>query len=76
MEEQEKKELIEQIELDLTIKGEVLKSQDLIDDYKVRTDVKNISVASDGVLEYDVVIEQTIIPKKTSEYIKTNFKIE
>jgi len=76
MEEQEKKGLIKQIELGLIIKGEVLKSQDLINDYTVRTDVKNMSVASDGVLEYDVVIEQTIIPKKSSEYININFKIE
>lgn len=76
MNEQEiKKELIKQIELDLTIKGEVLKSQDLINDYNVKTDIENISVDEDGVLEYDVVITQSINPKKSLENIIIDFKI-
>lgn len=76
MNEQEiKKELIKQIELDLTIKGEVLKSQDLINDYNVKTDIENISVGEDGVLEYDVVITQSINPKKSLENIIIDFKI-
>ena len=76
MNEQEiKKELIKQIELDLTIKGEVLKSQDLINDYNVKTDIENISVDEDGVLEYDVVITQSINLKKSLENIIIDFKI-
>jgi hypothetical protein len=76
MNEQEiKKELVKQIELDLTIKGEILKSQDLITDYDVKTDVENISVAEDGVLEYDVVITQKIIPKRSLENVVIDFKI-
>jgi hypothetical protein len=70
-----KKELIKQIELDLTIKGEILKSQGLISDYEVKTDIENLSVAPDGVLEYDVNITQKLIPKKSVEYVNIDFKI-
>jgi hypothetical protein len=70
-----KKELINQVVLDLTIKGEVLKSQNLISNYDVKTDIGNLSVAPDGELEYDVIISQTILPKKSIEYINLNFKI-
>jgi hypothetical protein len=70
-----KKELINQVVLDLTIKGEVLKSQNVISDYDVKTDIGNLSVAPDGELEYDVIISQTILPKKSMEYINLNFKI-
>lgn len=61
--------------MDLTIKGEILKSQDLINDYDVKTDIENLSVAEDGVLEYDVIITQNIIPKKPLENIVIDFKI-
>ena len=75
MEQEIKKELINQIELDLTIKGEILKSQDLISDYEVGVDIENISVSPGGVLEYDVRIIQKIIPKKPAEYVNMDFKI-
>jgi hypothetical protein len=61
--------------LDLTIKGEVLKSQNVISNYDVKTDIDNLSVAPDGELEYDVIISQTILLKKSIEYINLNFKI-
>lgn len=67
--------LIEQIILDLTIKGEILKSQNLIIDYQISTDMENLSVAPDGVLEYDLQINQVLIPKKSQEYVTLNFKI-
>jgi hypothetical protein len=75
MDQEIKKEMIKQIELDLTIKGEILKSQDLISDYEVKTDIENLSVAPDGVLEYDVHITQKLIPKKSVEYVNIDFKI-
>jgi hypothetical protein len=61
--------------LDLTIKGEVLKSQNVISNYDVKTDIDNLSVSPDGELEYDVIISQTILLKKSIEYINLNFKI-
>jgi hypothetical protein len=75
MEQERKKELVKQIELDLTIKGEILKSQDLISDYEVKTNIENLSIATDGVLEYDVHITQKLIPKKSLEYVNIDFKI-
>lgn len=59
----------------LTIKSKILKSQDLITDYDINKDIENLSVAEDGVLEYDVVITQNIIPKRCLGNIIINFKI-
>jgi hypothetical protein len=70
-----KKDLIDDIRLTLLISGEVLKSQGLISDYKVKTDIENLSVAPDGVLEYDVVITQTLLPKRSIQYVNLDFKV-
>ncbi len=76
MDQQEiKKELVKYIELDLNLKGEFLKSQGLISDYEIKTDIKNLSVAPDGVLEYDVNITQKIIPIRSLEYVNIDIKI-
>ena len=74
MEQEIKKELVKQIQLDLTIKNEILKSQGLITDYQVKTDIENISVAPDGIIEYDVHITQKIVPKQSLEYVNISIK--
>jgi hypothetical protein len=75
-EQEIKKELVKQSQLDLTIIGEYLKSQDLISDYDVKASVENLAVAKDGVLEFDVVITQTITPKIALENVVADFKFE
>lgn len=55
--------------------GELLKSQGLINDYKIESSEENFSVAEDGVLEYDLHIKQKLVPKKSAEYVELEFKI-
>lgn len=59
----------------LTVAGEILKSTDAVKDYTIETDMENISVAPDGVLEYDLIVDVTIQPKCAVEHINVNFKV-
>lgn len=59
----------------LSNQGELLKSQGLINDYKIESSEENFSVAEDGVLEYDLHIKQKLVPKKSAEYVELEFKI-
>jgi len=73
--EQYKRKLINDISLNLMVNSEVLKSQDLINNYNVSVEIKNEKISEDGVREYDVHITQLLYPKVCLQNITLDFNV-
>ena len=65
---------IEALIIYFLVGGEVFKAQELIDDYQIKSvTFNNLSVAEDGVLCYDVIINHIIKPVSKVEFVNINF---
>jgi len=69
-----KNKKLQNILVNLIIASEIAKNENLISDYQITTEKLNLSIASDGVLECDVLITEKIMVKNPVEFI--NIKSE
>lgn len=56
-------------------KEEILKKMDLIDSYKIETEIENLETLEDGTIEYDVIIHHKITPKTSVDNIVIDFDV-
>ena len=70
-----KRKLLNTTMLEEIAKEEILKKMDLIEDYKLRTEIVNLKTNTDGTVEYDVVIHHEIKPKTDVESILIDFNV-
>lgn len=68
-----KNKQLQNILTNLTIASEIAKNENLISDYQITTERVNPSIASDGVLEHDILITEKIMVKNPVEFIKINY---
>ena len=71
-----KNKQLQNILVNLTVASEIAKTKNLINDYQITTERVNPSIASDGVLEHDILITEKIMVKNQVEFIniKCNLK--
>ena len=48
---------------------------DLIDSYKIETEIENLETLEDGTIEYDVIIHHKITPKTSVDNIVIDFDV-
>lgn len=71
--EEIKRKLLNSTILENVSKDELLKKNDIIEEYKIDTSVENLKLNKNGSFEYDVVIHHKIMPKTSIEDV-INFK--
>lgn len=69
-------EFVNKLQIHQIIFGEILKSHGLITDYNCETELHNFQIASNGVLEYDICLKQTVIPKIPVQEITIEFVLQ
>ena len=75
-EQEIKRELVRLIHLSEFTKLFALQIRGILQDFKIDIDTCNYSIAPDGVLEYDVVIKEQIIPFACPKEIEISFKVD
>ena len=70
-----KRRLLNTTMLEEIAKDEVLKKMDLIEDYKLKTEIVNLKINTDKTVEYDVVIHHVIKPKTSIENVLIDFNV-
>jgi hypothetical protein len=70
-----KNKQLQNILVNLTIASEIAKNENLISDYQIKTERVNPSIASDGVLEHDVLVTEKIMVKKPVRFINLKFEL-
>ena len=57
------------------IKGENMKKQGLLNEFKVSATIQNLSLDENGKLQYDVIMNVDIVPKTAPKRIDLNFTV-
>lgn len=60
---------------DQFIRGEDLKKQGLLNEFKISATIQNLSLNEKGKLQYDVVMNVYVMPKTTPKFIDLNFTV-
>lgn len=70
-----KRKLLNTTMLEEIAKDEILKKMNLIENYKLNTDIVNLKTNNDGTIEYDIVIHHKITPKNKVEDMLIEFDV-
>lgn len=65
--EEIKRKLLNSTILENISKDELLKKNNIIDEYKINTSIENLKLNKNGSFEYDIVIHHKITPKTSVE---------
>lgn len=70
-----KRKLLNSTILESISKCEILKKNNIIEEYKIDTSVENLKINKNGSFEYDIVVHHKILPKTSIEDVIINFQI-